>query len=235
MKVSLVLLMLFSSVSFAQELSYPELNVTPRATDRIKIEMKQEAGKAWSQHMAIQLSSIATLAAGAMGGSSIQEGKEENGGDMAPTIAVAVGGAWLGATAWAAMSFRPYRSAYNRFKRMPYKTKRDKLTVERLAEEEINALRTMGKRIRWFSAATNLAASGYLLENLESESDAQIAAGFSALLALGPIFFKYHWEDVATEQEKYKKKIFSPVAMLPITKNPFSNDRASGVSLLYTF
>jgi hypothetical protein len=235
MKLSIVLLMLISSVCFAQELKYPELNVTPRATARIKIEMKQEAGKAWSQHMAVSLSSISTLVAGAMSGSSIQEEKKEDGGDMAPTIAMAVGGAWLGATAWAAMAYRPYRKAYSRFKKMPYKTKREKLTVERLAEEELSQLRTLGKRIRWFSAVTNLAASGYLMGNLESESDAQIAAGFSALLALGPIFFKYHWEDVANEQDKYKKKIFSPVAMMPIMKNPFSNDRASGVSLLYTF
>lgn len=235
MKISVVLLMLISSVSFAQELSYPELNVTPRATERIKIEVKEEAGIAWSQHMAVQLSSLSTLVAGAMSTSSIDEEKKDDGGNMAPTVAIAVGGAWLGATAWAAMKFRPYRSAYYRLKKMPYKSKREKLTVERLAEEEINEMRTLGRRIRWFSVATNLAASGYLMGNLESESDAQISAGFSALLALGPLFFKYHWEDVANEQDKYKKKIFSPVAMMPITKNPFSNDRASGVSLLYTF
>lgn len=234
MKYLSVLILVFISInSFSQELSYPELNVTPRASERIKIELRDEAGRAWTSHLSVQLASIATLISGGMSSSSISDSKED--GDMAPAIAMGVGAAWLGATTWAALSYRPYRRFYSRIRKMPYKTKRQKLTVERLSEEKINSLKKMGKRIRWFAAISNLAASGFLIDNVESDSDAQISASFSALMALGPIFFNYHWEDVANEQEKYKKKIFSPVAMLPIFKNPISGKTASGVSLLYTF
>ncbi len=226
-------LMTISSVSFAQELLYPELNVTPRASERIKLEIRDEAGSAWSSHMAIQASGLMTLAAGAMAGSEIREEKVD--GDIAPTIAMGIGALWLGATAWAAASYRPYRRRYNRLRRMPYKTKRQKLTVERLAEEEINALALVGKRLRWFSAFTNLAASAFLIDNVNGKTDAYIAANFAALMSLSPLFIKYHWETVAEEQKKYKKKIFSPVAIVPIFKNPITGKSSSGVSLVFSF
>lgn len=232
--VLITILISFSLSTFAQDLSYPELQVTPRATDRVKIELREEAGRAWTSHLAVQLSGLATLVAGSMAGSAVDTDKDEK--EISPKIAMGVGLAWLGATSWAAASYRPYRSFYNdRMRKMSYKTQRDKLTAERLAEEEINSLRKLGTRIRWYSAVTNLAASGFLMSNVDSDSDAHKAAGLSALLALGPLFFNYHWEDVATEQEKYKKKIFAPIAMAPIMSDPFSNAKASGVSLIYQF
>lgn len=234
MKIILLSLSLLMSNAFAQDLTYPELNVVPKASERVKLEIREEAGNAWSSNLAVQLSALSTLTAGAMASSSVDIDKDEE--EVSPKVALAVGGAWLGATAWAAMSYRPYKDAFRRLKKMPYKTKRQKLIVERLAEEEINSLRTLGKRIRWYSAASNLAASVFLLDSVEEDSDAKMAASVSALLALGPIFFKYNWENIADEQEKYKKKIYTPVAVAPIFNSPFNiSKRAAGVNLLYTF
>jgi hypothetical protein len=234
MKIIILALSLINLNAYSQDLSYPELNVVPKASERIKLEIREEAGSAWTSNLAVQLSALSTLTAGAMAGSSIDIEKDED--EISPKIGIAVGGAWLGATAWAAMSYRPYKAAFKKLRKMPYKTKRQKLIVERLAEEELNSLRTLGKRIRWYSAVTNLAASVYLLDSVKDKSDAKMAASVSALLALGPIFFKYNWEDIASEQEKYKKKIYTPVAVTPIFNSPFNVSKsAAGLNLLYTF
>lgn len=233
MKILTLLLVLHSMLSYSEELRYPELNVTPRAKARIKLELREEAGTAWSSHLMVQLSSILTLTSGIMSTSSLDSTKPKN--EMAPTIAIGIGSAWLAATAWTAMNYRPYRDFYSKIKKMPYKTKRHKLTAERLAEERINSLRSIGKKVRWASVISNFAASANLLENVKDESDAQAAASFSVLLSIAPLFFTYHWEDVAKEQERYKKKIFAPVAMFPLLKNPFNQERTSGISLLYRF
>ena len=220
--------------SFAQDLPYPELNVTPRASDRISLEAKRESEFAWSQLMAIQISSLGTMIAGGMGVSVVTDEAKDRGEDIAPTVALGVGGLWLGASVWTAMSHRPYRQAYYLLKKLPKKSKRDQLTLERLAEEEINSLRRVAKRARWLSAVSNLAANAFVMGAVESESGAQVAAGTSALLSIASIFFPLRWETVADEQEKYKKRIFSPVALIPAS---FSSGREtySGLSLHLTF
>ncbi len=233
MMILALVLGLFTSLSFAQEMEYPELNVTPRASDRVRLEAREEAGKAWSSHFSIQLSALSTLAAGAMVSANLDD--EKNDRVLAPTVAMVTGALWLGVSTWSAISYRPYKETYLKLKKLPYKSKRDKLTVERLAEEELSAMRTMGRRIRWFSAATNLAASLFLLDSVKSDTDAEVAANVSSLLSVLPLFFKYHWEDVANEQDKYKKKIFSPVAMAPIITNPITQTKATGIALLYRF
>jgi len=230
------LVMLLSLMSFnglAQQLSYPELQVTPRASARIKLEIRAEAGHAWTSYMPVQISALSTLAAASMMGSSVDTEKDEN--EVSPKIGMVFGAAWLGATVWASMKYRPYRKSFSKYKKYPKKTKRQQLTFERLAEEELSSLRTLGKRIRWFSFVTNLVAAGYMQSSAKEDSDGQRVSGVAALLAFGPLFFNFHWEDVANEQDKYKKKIYAPVAMTPIIQDPFTLARATGVNLLFTF
>lgn len=214
-------------------MSYPELNVSPRATERIRLEIKPEASKAWTSHLAIQVSGVTTLLAAAMSSSSLRDDRPE--ANMAPTVGLAVGALWVGATAWAAMKYRPYRKASNRLRRFPYKTKRQKLIAERMAEEEINSLARFGRNMRWFSVLSNAAASGILLSGVEGDSDAQTFASISALVALTPLFFKSHWEQVADEQEKYKKKIYAPIAMMPLLHRNNLGGWDSGLALSYQF
>ncbi len=225
--------MMFNSI--AQELQYPELNVTPRASDRIKLELKDEKQNLDSSFLPIQLSAVATLVAGGMSSSEIKEDKEDEGGEKAPLLAMGVGLGWLGATVWASMKYRPYKTAYNKLKGFKGTSLRDRLTLERLAEEEINNLRSIGKKMRYLSVASNLIASGVLLENVEPKTDANMMAATSALVSLAPLFFKTHWEKVGNEQAKYKKKIFSPVAIIPVTHEPFQMKKAVGLNLMYQF
>jgi len=237
MKLLTILLVFFSSTSFAQQMEYPELNVTPRAKDRIRLEIKDEAGNAWANQLPIQLAALTTLTAATMVSSEVDTTTSPD-ADLIPAFAMGVGALWIGYSAWAAAAYRPYRSFFvNKIRRMPYRTLREKLTVERLAEEELNSLASSGARIRYFAAATNLATSIFLLDVVKDNTDAKKAAELSILTSLTPLFFPFHWEKVAKEQEKYKKKIFSPVAMTPIMHNPFSKkfEAATGLAMSFRF
>ena len=140
-KIYLVFVLVFSTQAFAQDLSYPELNVTPRASKRVSYEAKLESGGIWLEYAPIQLSSLMLLGAGSMSSGNVKNEKDEQ--EAAPGVAIAVGAVWLGATTWALSSYRPYRAALKRLAKLPYKSKRDKLTRERLAEEELNNLKSL--------------------------------------------------------------------------------------------
>lgn len=233
MKLFTIFLGFFSLCTFAQSLHYPELEVTPRATERVKIETQNESSDAWTSNLPIQVSAVATFVAGAMSAGSIDDDKED--GKLAPTLAIGVGALWIGATTWAAMKYRPYKQAYADLKKYPYKSEREKLIAERMAEEELDSLARLGRNMRYLSVATNLAASAFMLENVEQESDAKFAAGISALLSLTPLFFKYSWEKIACDQKKYKKKIYSPITMAPMIRRTSDGNFTSGLSLAYQF
>lgn len=234
----------------AQDLSYPELHVTPRASARIKMEMQDEASNNFKSFMAIQVSALTTIAAGYMLSGKVEDHLDDNptdtvddGDKAAPTIAMGIGALWIGATAWAAASYRPYKSAYidtkKRMKKMGKMSKRDMLTIERLAEEEINSLAKMGMRLRWLSFATNAGLVSMLnsanAQKTEDQEGAAFVANLAMVTALAPLFFKTRWEHVADEQEKYKKKIYAPVAMTPILRDPTNTVAATGINLLWRF
>lgn len=232
--IALLMMLMMATTVGAQDLSYPELHVTPRASKRIKMEIRDEASYAWKSHLPIQISAATTLVA------ALQiQGDTKEDQDMIPTIAMGVSAAWIGATAWAALSYRPYRAAYLRLKKMKRKTKRDRLVFERMAEEEINSLRSIGTKLKWLSVVTNLAMAGSLVSANPNETDDQKTAnniaGLAGLMAFAPLFFDYRWERVADEQEKYKKKIYAPVAWAPILMDPSGMNKATGMNLLWRF
>ena len=231
--IAVLLFAIMTTTVGAQDLTYPELHVTPRASERIRLEIKDEAGHAWASHMPVQLSAISTLAAGFMMSGNVDTKRDEK--EVSPKIGIAFGAAWLGATIWASMKYRPYRRAYSRLRKMKYGSLREKLTAERLAEEELSNLRTMGKRIRWFSFFTNIAASAFMYGSAKDDSDGQKVSGLAGLMAFAPLIFPYHWETVANEQDKYKKKIYAPVAMAPILMDPTNRYAATGAGLLWKF
>jgi hypothetical protein len=248
--IAALMTLLFALVSMAQELSYPELNVTPRASKRIKLEVSDEASHNFKSFLPIQVSALTTIAAGFSLSGKVEDHLATNPGDTvddgdkaAPSIAMGVGALWIAATTWAAASYRPYNNGYvklkSQMKKMGKMSKRDMLTIERLAEEEINSLAKMGMRLRWLSFATNAGIASMLnssnAQKTEDQEGAAFVANLSMVTALAPLFFKTRWEHVADEQEKYKKKIYAPVSMTPILTDPTKTVAATGFNLLWTY
>lgn len=218
-------------ISFAAEnLTYPELQVSPRASERIQMELKQEKTNKWTNHFPIQISALSTLLAGMY--SQKNQPREEyhinpEEAKWSRTVAMGVGSAWLIGTFFMANNYEPYAKAQGVIQGLPAKTNQEILTRERIAEEHIESAGQTGDRLMWTSFASNLLASAYL--GGKASKDGQIFAGISGLLAAAPLIFKYNWQTVNKYHHEYKKKIYSPISMLTLTPT------SAGISWLFVF
>ncbi len=203
----LMLGLLLSSYVFAQDYAYPELSVSPRASERLKIEESENSS--WMIHAPLQISALTTLAAG-LNSSSIKEGKTDK---AAFTAATAVGAGWFGVSLWMQLYYKPYYLGLQSIKRIPNKSPREQLIYERMAEEHINNAASLAKKIKWLSFTTNLGTSLWVMTESKSGSTGKNLGIIGTVAAFGPLLFPYRWESVAEEQKNYKKKIFGPITM----------------------
>lgn len=205
-------------------LTYPELEVTPRASERLILEAKTEQESNYKVHLPLQLSATSLVIAGIMaqGNHRDRHGNESDAAydkvkesnQWASIGGMLVGAGWLTATIMMNMRYRPYLDGYVEVKKIKGDTKRDQLRRERIAEEAIYEPAILGEKLRWISFATNFTASLYLMSNTDDE--AQIAAAIAAILSFTPFIFPYRWEKIADKHRSYKKKIYGPVASLTL-------------------
>ncbi len=194
----------------ADTYEYPELMVTPRASDRIEAEAKLEKDRRFTNHLALQASALSTLLAGVFQISDVDAAKDPE--KRSPYAGLAVGGIWLAVTTAMAVYDTPYSDVAHDLEGMPRKSVREQLTRERMAEEALRRRARIGMTMKWLSAATNFGAAAYMFGNASSGSFGKVADGIAMALAFSPVVFRYHWQDVAEEQADYKKRIYAPVA-----------------------
>ncbi len=210
-----------------KDLDYPELQVVPRASDRLRMEARDE-GRGWFyQHWPIQLSGLATLATATYGKSEIrtpssdaaENASFEQQAGRVLMVGQLVGAGWLlGGVVWGLR--KPYRKGLNEISKIQGKDVRSNLMRERLAEESLESPAKLVKPLRIASVVTNFAVS-LLMANYLSDEGRIIAAG-SAALAFVPLIYDdptvYTWE----KHQEYKRKIYGPVS-----STGFGIDRAS--------
>lgn len=219
-----------------KSLSYPELEVTPKASERLQMEAKKERGLAWKIHIPLQVSALATLGAGVMANGKPPKNptdKEKENNRWASQTAMLVGGGWLVTTVFMAMSYRPYTSGLKETHKLPTGTTREKLTKERLAEEHLYRAGQVASRMKWLSLASNLIASGFVAAH--SDETPAIFAGVSGVLAFSPLVFEHHWTEVAEQHRLYKKKIYGPVAQIMPVNEGTQISWVPGLSWQYDF
>ncbi len=204
---------------------YPELQVSPRASERIAMESKTEAKTRRTQLLPMQVSALATLLAGVSSPKPTDVDKQDR-DDVKHSreVAIGVGLAWLGFSVYFNEEYTPYTKANSLLKTMPDKTPQEELVRERIAEENIEAASGLGKKMMWASVVTNLAASAYLGNNTANEG--QIYAAAAGLLAFAPIVFRDRWQIVNDYHQEYKKKIYGPIT-LPTVMTPLSSQAKS--------
>jgi hypothetical protein len=215
------------------KLSYPELEVTPRASDRLEMEAKNEARTHWATHLPIQFSALATIYAGTASkyASGLSDSQQAN-YDTTKKIAVGIGVGWLALTASLSAYYKPYFNGYKDVVKMPANNQREELTRERIAEEALYTPDAMAQKLKWFSVATNLAINIALLQNDSGASD--FSVGIGILGSLAPLIFDYRWTTVADKHREYKKKIYGPIAsamLLPSAEHQYQ----PGLGVLWSF
>jgi hypothetical protein len=190
------------------EWEYPELVVSPRASERLEREAKAEKSSQ-AMHWPVQLSGAMTFAAGLL--QFAQPDRARDPDRYAAWTGVGVGGAWLLATWLMQQNYEPYSDGHADVSAMPSKTQREQLARERAAEQVIHDAARNGRRLQWFSFVSNAAAAAYLVSNARNDSVAKIASVGALVTSLTPLLFPSHWIDVEKQQSDYKKRIFGPV------------------------
>jgi len=198
------------STSENVDLNYPELMMSPRATERLAIESNREARTHWySRNVPTLLSATTTFIAGI-----VQFGKYDASKDpdkRSPLVGLSVGGGWLLVNLYVYKYYGGYIEGFEEIKKLPAKTTHQQLVRERLAEEHINKLGAINTRLKWLSIVTNLGTNIYMLSNAQNKSTASVASSIAIAASFGPLIFSSEWERVASEQRKYQKKIYRPI------------------------
>jgi hypothetical protein len=211
---------------------YPELQVSPRASERINMEAKTEVRTRRTQLLPMQISALSTLLAAAGAPNPTDEHKKDRDDvKYSRQVAMGVGVSWLVFSYFFNEDYVPYTRAAALLKTMPDKTPQEELVRERIAEEQIEAASSLGKKMMWASVVTNLAAAGYLGSNTQKEGE--VYAGVAAILAFTPIVFKDRWQTVNGYHQEYKKRIYGPITlptlMSPLTVQASNSSPVPGV------
>ena len=205
-----VLSLSFSQFSFAETvLTYPELEVTPRATERLAMQVEKEKKVDLSAQLPMQLSAASTLVTGLLQMSDLDEIKDPN--KKSTNAGIIVGAAWLGINYYVNQKYHIYENVMADINKIPGKTTRDQLIKERIAEEGINRAAHLASRMKWLSVVTNVGANAFMISKVKKESTAQYMGAVSFLAAFAPLMFTSEWENVAADQNSYKKKVYGPI------------------------
>ena len=200
----------FSKIIFAETLlSYPELEVTPRASERLSMLVNSEKQNNFLSQLPMQLSAISTLSTSLLMMGNVDESKDKS--KKSPYVGIVTGGAWLGINYLVAQKLNIYQSALSEVNSITGKTARDQLMRERIAEEGINKAAGLAVRLKWMSVVTNFTANAFMLGKVKNATAAQYMGIFSLVNSFAPLLFVSEWETVAADQNTYKKKVYGPI------------------------
>ncbi|MEK6554676.1 MAG: hypothetical protein AABZ31_05520, partial [Bdellovibrionota bacterium] len=217
-----------------KSLDYPELQVVPRATERLLTEAQYEESRRLLVHWPIILPSLATFYLGLTSDGEYKTGatkSEKDDADLYSTAATMVGGFWVAASSFISWS-KPYRTGLNNTRKNKDKDKRGALYRERIAEETLEMQADTMKTLVRLAVISNLAATVAVASSHEV-SDGEIA--ISALLAFTPWIFEHRYITTWNKHLEYKRKIYSPIASLGLKYNELAKDYTPQAVLFWTF
>lgn len=234
--LALILSLHFSSLALAADedrLSYPELEVAPRASERVRLEAVKERRGRWLVHLPVQTSALLTIVAANQ--AQIKEGRtqvQQEEFDTRKQRATLVGGAWFLTTAAMAALYQPYSHGHKDLKRLSVSSRRDELTRERLAEEILYRPATVAKAMKWLAVGSMTFVNLAMIEDAKENSAA--IAGLAVLGSLAPLVFEHVWIANAENHKLYKKRIYGPLSG-PVLLHESENQYALGYGVQFSF
>jgi hypothetical protein len=214
---------------------YPELQVVPRASERLGMEAKNERYNWYYQYWQFQVSGLATLFAATAVKSNLRDDlsdKQKTDAQTLTLLSQGLGASWL--IGGLVLGFSsPYSQGYRSISKYKGKDERSELLRERLAEESIEGIAGNSRLLRYVSTFTNLAASAAVLDY--GKDNAKAIAGVSVLLAFLPLILQDHAIGVAEKHIEYKKKIYAPLKTTSLGYDPTSREFYPVTNLLWQF
>lgn len=192
-------------------LDYPELQVVPRASERLILEAGAVRDKGVMLLFPYVASSVMTLASGVVVSSSLKDGYTENEKNdilRDTKLAMGVGAAGIALAYWYTNA-DPYGATLNQIRAFKNKDRRTELLKERLAEESFEKSATLLNQWKWVYAATNFVASAQLID--KSKGDNNLVPILSTVASLLPLFITTSYETNYQKQLEYKRRIYVPL------------------------
>jgi hypothetical protein len=229
MKTLLVMAtLLFSSLVFSQDkaaakesaldaLNYPELEVVPRATDRLEQEFRGEGS--FKAYWPYYVAGIGALWAGNGQKGKYKEGEAENNyelteaqqktSDLTAVSVSAVGAGWIGLALYLG-SRRYYAYALAETRNIKGTDKRSQLQKERIAEEAMESSALLHKKVMYLMTGLQIATTGYMISSW-STPETKNNATLSLLTAFLPLIFQHDYIYQYSKHQEYKRKIYAPL------------------------
>lgn len=220
-----------------RNLDYPELQVVPRASERLVMEGEAERAAPYFVNWMISVPALATLSAVQMASGSYREDnpltdREKSEADQIVNVARLIAGGGLVA-GLALPSLWGYRDGVEKMRAVKDKDKKSLLLRERLSEEYLEKQSSVMTMVRYGFAVANLGALGAVANNARSQEKTYLyIAGVVGLL---PILFTPRQIDAYRKQQEYKKKIYTPVAGLGLNYSSLGRNFYPEYQLLWTF
>lgn len=226
---------LSTSAQVLDSLDYPELQVVPRASERLQMGASQESDRGWLTFWPLQLSALATLATGHSLSGEYDDGVSDTAqkeADFRTKVAIGVGAGWIAISTYY-MFTRPYGKEYDKIKNLKSKDKRGELLRERLSEEALERPAKLANILIWSSFITNFAANVLLFDQSTSANNMYPAI---ALVMSGlPFLFGNDYVINYEKHLEYKRKIYAPVASFAPTFNTVTAKVEPGMVLQWSF
>ena len=218
------------NLDFLDNIDYPELQVVPKASERLDVEAQYERdGGSWLNEWTFLLSGASTIAAATLTGSAL-------GSNIASyqqnyvSIGQMVGGATLGIGLYYAIS-QPYIGGWERVKKSRGPGKRQALMRERLSEEALEKPANQISALSSIVVLTNVTTNALLASCGSSAQYGWTAMVISALPLIFPNPYVTNWE----KQKEYKHKIYTPLPQTSISVDPYTGETKRYAGLQWTW
>lgn len=200
------------NTQFLDAIDYPELQVVPRATDRLIEEAQFEKDYGLFSHWTFWTSGAANLIAGTMLG-----GKTKSASPTAEEVtdvenatkfsqAVGVGTIAIGISLYA---MQPYNAQLDHLKRFKISGRRGELFKERLAEEHLEKIAKYMTVLSYMTPFLNFATAINVYD--KGDSNVRMYAGMAIATSILPLMFKSSYITNYEKHLEYKRKIYAPL------------------------
>lgn len=205
---------------FLDSLDYPELQVVPRASERLQMDGASESRNGYMMFWPFLAASGTTMIVALMHKNHFKPGKEDDeefrsNADFKVNAAAGLSAAWFALTYFVSAS-EPYNSTLQRINQVKGRDKKSQLLRERLAEEAMQKPADLVRMLAYGSTITNFIAAAGLIDTVSS--DYNIYAGVAMLTSFMPLIFKNKYQENYEKHLEYKRKIYAPVVFTDVYK-----------------
>lgn len=205
---------------FLNSLDYPELQVVPRASERIQMDGVTEANNGYMMFWPFLTASGTTMIVALLSKNKFKAGKEEDesfrrDADFKVNAAAGLSAAWFGLTYFVSAA-EPYNSALQKINAVKGRDKKSLLLRERLAEEAMQKPAELVRMLAYASTITNVIVAAGMMDVVST--DYNMYAGVAILTAFLPLIFKNKYVENYEKQMEYKRKIYAPVVYTDVYK-----------------